>query len=157
MFDSELLYRWANLETIEWRWPACTLPSSLRYVTVGSLGFSRSCSTISSILFSWQKISTRCWATTASVAPSDPPPPPSPQSNSSWEQKRVRMTEGMGHLWNQIQVNGWITEYNKHPYRISSSYISLCKIKKLSGSNTWSTEDVRKRTWRVISHLFESR
>lgn len=71
---------------MEWRRPAGTPPSSRRYVMEGSLGFSRSCSTMSSMLFSWQKMRTRCCATTASGPPSEPPPPPRPQSNSSWGQ-----------------------------------------------------------------------
>lgn len=35
---------------MEWRWPAGTLPSSRMYVTLGSCGLSRSCSTMSSMI-----------------------------------------------------------------------------------------------------------
>lgn len=74
-------------ETMECLCPGGMLPSSLKYVTEGRWGFSRSCSTMSSMLFSWQKISILCWATTDSVPLSEVLPFPKPQSNSNWGKK----------------------------------------------------------------------
>ena len=59
-----MLGSWLNLVTMLWRWLEGTEPSSLRWASPGKWWESRSFSTMSSIVFNWQKIRQRCGLTT---------------------------------------------------------------------------------------------
>ncbi|KAG5460521.1 MAG: hypothetical protein BJ554DRAFT_7420 [Olpidium bornovanus] len=65
-----------NFWTIPCRRDASVLPSRRMYDTVGMCRLNRSRSMMSSIVFSWQNISTRCCETVSTPARSPPPSPP---------------------------------------------------------------------------------
>lgn len=141
-----------HLFTMLWRSPAGTLPSSLMYITsgiralyevayyifnlLGTMGYgdksgrvshlSKSFSTMSSMLFSWQNTRARCWLTTgAAESLSEEEDAPIPQSLRSCLEgrslNRIRSTTGK-HRETHLRADSfgaWLMSLSCDPWALS--------------------------------------